>query len=192
MTTSDRGALPAQSVMTGAGYYNTHSEMQAATAGLAEKALCDAARGVSLAEANVPIVVVDYGCSEGRNSLEPMHAVIAILRERAAERSILMVHTDQVGNDFTSLFGLLRGFATKLFEGSSNLRLCCRAKLRRAVAAERLRQSWLERACCPLAQPCAAGVRDVLLVAVAYGTGRAGNDRAGGERLAHFLVTPRE
>lgn len=67
----------------------------------------EAAEVVSLASAPEPIVIADYGSSEGRNSLAPMAAAIRALRKRAADRAISVVHADLPGTDFATLFQTL-------------------------------------------------------------------------------------
>jgi hypothetical protein len=57
-----------------------------------------------------PIVIGDYGCSDGKNALAPIRVAIAALRRRAGPtRPILVYHVDLPGNDFTTLFRLLDG-----------------------------------------------------------------------------------
>jgi hypothetical protein len=67
-----------------------------------------AARQVSLAASSEPVVIADYGSSEGRNSLVPLSVAISVLRERIGQaRAISVVHTDLPGNDFSALFQTL-------------------------------------------------------------------------------------
>jgi SAM dependent carboxyl methyltransferase len=98
----------ARSVMAGAGYYNIHSQVQGSTASLLIEAFNEAARLIPAAHQGKPVVIVDYGCSEGRNSMGPMQSAAAILRARSPDQPILIIHTDQAGNDFASLFDLLQ------------------------------------------------------------------------------------
>jgi len=94
--------------MEGHGGYNRSSEVQAAGLSPAVPLLEAAARTVPLVDGPAPIVIADYGASEGRNSLGPMAAAIARLRARAGvERAICVVHTDLPGNDFAALFETL-------------------------------------------------------------------------------------
>lgn len=63
---------------------------------------------VPLPPAPQPIVIADYGAATGHNSLLPIGAAIAVLRGRtAADRAVLVAHTDLPGNDFTALFTTL-------------------------------------------------------------------------------------
>jgi hypothetical protein len=104
---SDRTA-PNQVVMEGGGAYNRHSMPQAAGIASALPLLEKAALNVSLEADSHPIVIADYGSSEGKNSLAPMRLVIETIRRRTdPKRPILVFHIDQPANDFNSLFGLL-------------------------------------------------------------------------------------
>jgi hypothetical protein len=95
----------ASSVMDGSGFYNEHSAQQqhAAAAGVAM--LEQAAAEVPL-PGDEPLVVADYGASEGGNSLHPLGVALDRIRVRsgAGARAICVVHTDLPANDFSSLF----------------------------------------------------------------------------------------
>jgi hypothetical protein len=94
--------------MEGHGAYNRSSRVQAAGSSPAVALLEKAARQVPLVSAPEQIVIVDYGSSEGHNSLAPVSVAISILRERIGrERAIAVVHTDLPGNDFGALFQTL-------------------------------------------------------------------------------------
>ncbi|RBP18361.1 S-adenosylmethionine-dependent carboxyl methyltransferase [Roseiarcus fermentans] len=91
--------------MEGHGAYNRGSRLQAAGLVPAIALFEEAARAASLAET---IVIVDYGASEGRNSLAPIAGALRALRARVgAARAINVVHTDLPGNDFSALFETL-------------------------------------------------------------------------------------
>ena len=94
--------------MEGAGAYNRSSRVQAAGLLPAVSLLEKAAHTAALAPAPEPIVIADYGSSEGRNSLLPMAHALSALRARIdRERAINVVHTDLPGNDFSALFETL-------------------------------------------------------------------------------------
>jgi hypothetical protein len=94
--------------MEGHGGYNRSSQVQAAGLSPAVSMLESAARIAELPAGPQPIVIADYGSSQGHNSLVPIGAAINILRERIGpERAISVVHTDLPGNDFTVLFQTL-------------------------------------------------------------------------------------
>jgi hypothetical protein len=94
----------AAGLMQGGGFYNRHGWSQAAGVTAALPALARAAAAVPL---EPPLIVADYGSSQGRNSLRPMQVAIEGLRVRAPNVPITVIHTDQPGNDFSSLFALL-------------------------------------------------------------------------------------
>ncbi len=94
--------------MEGRGAYNRSSRVQAAGLSPAVPMLQRAARTATLPAEPQPIVIADYGSSQGRNSLAPMAAAIDVLRERLGpDRSISVVHTDVPENDFSALFQTL-------------------------------------------------------------------------------------
>ncbi|MBI2705760.1 MAG: SAM-dependent methyltransferase [Actinobacteria bacterium] len=92
-----------EAVMSGHGFYNRHSVLQAAAAELGMAALRSAAAVVPISAPPQPLIVADYGCSQGQNSLRPMGESIAALRARTGD-PITVVHTDLPGNDFSALF----------------------------------------------------------------------------------------
>jgi hypothetical protein len=90
--------------MQGGGFYNRHSALQKANLQSAIPLLQEAAGSIPIDEKR-PIVVVDYGSSQGRNSLLPIRTAIDGLRTRVGEATpIEIFHTDLPSNDFTSLF----------------------------------------------------------------------------------------
>ena len=95
-------------VMEGGGSYNLHARIPAHGGSLALPYLEEAARYLALPPASEPIVIADYGSSQGKNSLAPMRAAIRCLRTRVgSERPITVVHVDQHANDFNTLFDVL-------------------------------------------------------------------------------------
>src|SRR5689334_12035273 len=91
---------PSAAVMEGNGFYNQHSAIPAAGGALALPLLAQAAKKIELDEGTRPIVLADYGSSEGENSLAPMRTAIAVLRTRVGrERPIFVYHTDLPDND---------------------------------------------------------------------------------------------
>jgi|HubBroStandDraft_1064217.scaffolds.fasta_scaffold00898_11 long-chain acyl-CoA synthetase len=98
--------LPA--VMEGGGAYNRCATFQAAGARLATPFLEKAAREIPLDKADLPIVIADYGSSQGKNSLAPIRIAIGNLRARLGpHRPISVFHVDQPANDFNTLFEVL-------------------------------------------------------------------------------------
>jgi hypothetical protein len=106
--------------MEGHGIYNRSSRVQAAGLLPAVSLFERAARTVALPAPPRPIVIADYGSSEGRNSLDPMAVAISALRERVGpERAISVIHTDMAENDFTALFRMLATDSNSYLRGDA-------------------------------------------------------------------------
>ncbi|MBN9434810.1 MAG: hypothetical protein J0I45_20465 [Bosea sp.] len=106
MQEGEQSGRPA--AMEGHGGYNSRSTVQAGGASAALPRLERAALDVPLPPGTSPIVVADYGASQGRNSLLPMAVAVQTLRQRLGNgRAISVIHTDLAGNDFSALFELL-------------------------------------------------------------------------------------
>ena len=64
-----------------------------------------AAASVTIEPGDSPVVIADFGSSQGRNSLLPLRVAIKSLQGRiGVDRPICVFHTDQPGNDFSTLF----------------------------------------------------------------------------------------
>ena len=101
-------ATATHGVMEGGGSYNRHAEVLAGGANLALPFLEEAVQKVTLDDSDEPIIIGDYGSSQGKNSLAPMRAAIKALRARLGpDRPILVIHIDQAANDFNTLFEVL-------------------------------------------------------------------------------------
>jgi SAM dependent carboxyl methyltransferase len=101
-------AIATHGVMEGGGSYNRHAQVPAGGANLALPFLEEAVRKVTLDDSDEPIIIGDYGSSQGKNSLAPMRAAIKALRARLGpDRPILVTHIDQAANDFNTLFEVL-------------------------------------------------------------------------------------
>jgi hypothetical protein len=108
--------------MEGKGFYNKNAAIPAAGGALALPVLEQAARLIDLDTGDRPIVIADYGSSEGKNSLAPMRAAIAVLRARAGhQRPIFVYHTDLPANDFSTLFDLLQRDPHSYVRGERNV-----------------------------------------------------------------------
>ena len=95
--------------MEGKGGYNRNSRVQAAGLASAIPLFTEAARAVSLPPAPEPIVIADFGASEGRNSLVPVAKAIFCIRSRVGPaRAISVIHTDLPNSDFSGLFATLQ------------------------------------------------------------------------------------
>jgi hypothetical protein len=101
-------AISTHGVMEGGGSYNLHARIPAGGGNLALPYLEDAARSLTVRPGTDPLVIADYGSSQGKNSLAPMRAVVRCLRSRVGnERAVMVVHVDQPANDFNTLFDVL-------------------------------------------------------------------------------------
>jgi hypothetical protein len=99
---------PSHGVMEGKGAYNKYAKLPAGGASLALPFLEKAVRDVELDSGNQPVVIADYGSSQGKNSMIPMQVAIRGLRRRIGpNRPISVFHIDQPTNDFATLFGVL-------------------------------------------------------------------------------------
>jgi hypothetical protein len=98
----------AHGVMEGNGAYNKHAKLPAGGAALAIPFLEKAVQGIDLAPDDRPVVIADYGSSQGKNSLAPLRIAIEIVRRRVGPtRPISVFHIDQPSNDFNTLFEVL-------------------------------------------------------------------------------------
>ncbi len=108
--------------MEGDGAYNRNSHVQAAGIEAAIELFREAADQVPLPPASEPIVIADYGCSEGRNSILPIATAVSALRRRAgAGRPIMVVHTDLPDNDFSALFETLKSDPDSYLSADPNI-----------------------------------------------------------------------
>jgi hypothetical protein len=106
------------SAMEGKGAYNRNAAIPASGGALAIPLLEKAAQQISLDPRDRPIVIADYGSSQGKNSFAPMRAAIAALRVRAdRQRPIFVCHTDLPANDFSEMFALLEGDPESYLQG---------------------------------------------------------------------------
>ncbi len=95
-------------VMEGKGAYNKHARIPAGGSALALPLLENTVPNIELGCGDQPVVIADYGSSQGKNSLAPMRVAIANLRRQLGpDRSIFVFHIDQPSNDFNTLFEVL-------------------------------------------------------------------------------------
>ena len=96
-------ARPTKTAMQGGGFYNQHSSAQAAGIERMLWLLEQAAVDMPIGEET--LVIVDYGSSQGRNSMTPMRVALEAVRSRCGpDKAALVFHTDLPSNDFGSLF----------------------------------------------------------------------------------------
>src|SRR5579863_8499246 len=113
--------MPSTSGMKADGFYDKHSSGERASIEALLEWIDAAARGLALPHTERPITIVDYGCSEGRNSVLMMQRAIQALRARGAAHAICPVFSDLATNNFNQLFvnldsaGWLGGHAEGVF-----------------------------------------------------------------------------
>jgi len=99
---------PPARAMEAGGAYNKNAKLPACGGAFAISQLENAARSIAFGSDSQPIVIADYGSSQGRNSLSPMRVAIEVVRARlGSERPIFVFHEDLPENDFNSLFEVL-------------------------------------------------------------------------------------
>jgi len=90
------------------GVYNQNLRLQASGVAKALPLWETAVQRAALDGGTEPVVLADYGCSQGGNSLLPMEVAIRTLRRRAPnDRPISVFHVDQPLNDFNCLSDVL-------------------------------------------------------------------------------------
>jgi hypothetical protein len=116
---------PASSGMEGDGAYNRHAAPQAAGNTMALLHAQDAARRVEIDGGHEPIIIADYGSSQGKNSLAPMRTAIETLRLRVSkDRPFVVYHVDLPVNDFNALFRTLHSNSDSYTRDADNVYAC--------------------------------------------------------------------
>jgi len=95
------------SVMKGDGFYDLHSEVQLAVIAQVSPLIEAAAVSVPLPERGRPFTLVDYGCSEGRNSVLALRVAMEAVRRASPFQPFSVVHNDLPTNNFNKLFGTI-------------------------------------------------------------------------------------
>ncbi len=95
--------MPVTTGMKGEGFYDQHSSPQFAAISTVLPWLEAAVGEMIWPDSPSPIVVVDYACSEGRNSIAAMQQIANAIREQTS-RPIQVVHSDLHTNNFNQLF----------------------------------------------------------------------------------------
>ena len=94
--------------MEGGGAYNRYAAIPASGGASALPHWEKAVLSVPLGNANRPVVIADYGSSQGKNSCAPVQIAINALRSRLGQtRPIMVHHIDIPANDFNALFEVL-------------------------------------------------------------------------------------
>ena len=73
-------------VMEGRGAYNRYAKLPLGAATLALPLWEKAVRSVRLDASDEPVVIADYGSSQGKNSFVPMQVAVKVLRECLVSR----------------------------------------------------------------------------------------------------------
>lgn len=98
--------MPVTTGMKGEGFYDEHSAPQLAAIAAVLPWLEDALGTMEWADREGPIVLADFGCSEGRNSIVAAKRLLAVIRARTT-RPVQTVHCDLPTNNFNQLFANL-------------------------------------------------------------------------------------
>lgn len=116
---------PASEGMEAGGAYNRHAALQAAGNTMALLHARQAARMVDVEGGDGPIVIADYGSSQGKNSLAPMRTIIETLRQRVGpDRPLVVYHVDLPINDFNALFKTLDMDSGSYTRDTANVYAC--------------------------------------------------------------------
>lgn len=96
--------MPTLTGMKPEGFYDRNSSLQQVTMQAVIGWATEAIASMVLPDEAQPIVAVDFGCSEGRNSIAAMGCVVEALRARRGEQSVHVMHCDLPSNNFNQLF----------------------------------------------------------------------------------------
>ncbi len=100
--------MPSTTGMKPGGFYDEHSSGQRSSIEILLPWVEEAARAAKLPDTATPITIVDYGCSEGRNSLLVLGRAAEVLHEREPGRSICPVFSDLASNNFNAVLANLK------------------------------------------------------------------------------------
>jgi hypothetical protein len=140
----EQAVLP-HGVMEGKGSYNRHATIPTGGGALAIPALEDAARKIAVEPVDQPLMIADYGSSQGKNSQAPMRAALQNLRGRiGSDRAVFVFHIDQPSNDFNSLFEVMSSDADRYTAGEANVFPCGigRSFYEQVLPAESVHLGW--------------------------------------------------
>jgi hypothetical protein len=176
-------------VMEGKGAYNKHAALPAGGASLALPFLEQAARSLALDAGDRPIVVADYGSSQGKNSLAPLGLAVRILRPRIGpDRPVLVYHIDQPANDFNSLFEVLATDPDQYARDDPNVFPCAvgRSFYERVLPSDSVDLGWCSYAAVWLSR-IPALVPDHFISLRSTGAARAAFERQAADDWKEFL-----
>ena len=100
--------------MVGHGFHDRNSAPQWAAIEAVLPWLDEAVAEMRLAEVPQTFALADFGCSEGRNSIQVMQRLVPGIRGRTS-RPIQTVHSDLPTNDYAALLGGLRSGGRSAF-----------------------------------------------------------------------------
>ncbi len=100
--------------MVGRGFYDRNSAPQWAAIEAVLPWVEEAIAGMALADPPPTIALADFGCSEGRNSIQVMRRLIPAIRARTG-RPVQTIHSDLPTNDYASLMRALRADGRSVF-----------------------------------------------------------------------------
>jgi SAM dependent carboxyl methyltransferase len=100
--------------MVGHGFYDRNSAPQWAAIEAVLPWLEEAIAAIRVVDGPPTLGVADFGCSEGRNSIQVMQRLIPALRARGS-RPIQTIHSDLPTNDYASLLRNLRSEGRSVF-----------------------------------------------------------------------------
>ena len=90
--------------MKESGYYDNHSGTQAQVIERVLPLVEAAAAALPHPPATQPVVIVDYGCSEGRNSIRITEHAAQVICKRRPDESVAIYFNDLFTNNFNTLF----------------------------------------------------------------------------------------
>lgn len=176
-------------VMEAKGAYNKHATIPAGGAALAVPLLEEAARHVSLGGRDDPVVIADYGSSQGKNSLSAMAIALRSLRSRLhPDRPVMVFHVDQPSNDFNTLFEVLNSDPGRYLLEAANVFPCAlgRSFYDQVLPAGFVNLGWCSYAVVWLQRiPCM--IPDHFFPAFSTGASRAAFERQAAEDWVTFL-----
>jgi hypothetical protein len=176
--------------MEGHGAYNRYGKIPASGSSFAFPFLERATQSIEIEGGEDPIVIADYGSSQGRNSFAPMRIAIEVLRSRiGAQRPIIICHTDLPINDFKSLFELLEADPDRYSRNDPEIFPCAigRSFYQNVLPPNHVHLGWCSYAAMWISQ--IPQVRtDHFFVSRMTGDARAAFERQGAQDWENFLL----
>ena len=93
--------------MKGDGFYDAHSQVQSSVIQSLVPLIQAFVNDIPAPESGKPFCIVDYGCSEGKNSIAVVNASIEAVRTLRASEHFFVVHEDLPANNFNRLISQL-------------------------------------------------------------------------------------